>query len=240
MSDYSIVINAGSIVLLPPELERQQRLDVLESVLFAQMVAAKKYPGFQQAILRYDAYREVLKNGWLQRAAAWKEFTPAAASFNVPAWLCAQLSEHVEQAAIDKVTRALKDVAQLSCTLPGIKLLCETACQQGTPASPSVGAETVYKVCMQIIFVQPGPTLSSVYVAFETTEHITANPLAQVFASDRVVGNIRLRYFKANLSAALYEPVRLAITRKLGDKASTNIIDISHIAQGDGEGAVCS
>ncbi len=64
---YSVFINAGVVLVLPRDMTGQEKSDVLDSVLFAQLVANKKYPAYAQTQIWYDEYRDVLKNGWLQR-----------------------------------------------------------------------------------------------------------------------------------------------------------------------------
>lgn len=225
---YSVFINAGAVVLLPLGMKEQERLDVLESVLFAQLVANKKYPDFSQTGEWYNAYREVLKNGWLQKAVMWDSFTLNAASkCNMVDWLGNRLGKYVDQTVATEVIRVLNRVAQLPCTLPAIELLREHVQRHKVPEPSETTVETGCKVSLQVILAQHGPVLSSVYVEFETSEPVISNPLGQLFATDNVLGNIQLRCFQANLSNALYEPLRDAIIKKLGDKAAKNILDVS-------------
>ena len=54
-NQYSVFIDAGAVVLLSSTLLAQERQDVLNSVLFAQLVANKKYPEFARACLLYTS-----------------------------------------------------------------------------------------------------------------------------------------------------------------------------------------
>lgn len=228
---YSVFINAGAVILLPTDMREQERRDVLNSVLFAQLVANKKYPALSQPGEWYGAYREVLQNGWLQKAVTWDRFTlNAPAKCNMVAWVGKQLEAHVDRAVVAEVTRLLNCIAQLSCTLPAIDLLREHV--QG-PRQP----EPAYRVRLQVILAQPGPVLNSVCVEFETGQ-VISNPLGSLFSADQVLGNIQLRCFQANLSDALYAPLREAIVKKLGDKAAENIFDISAVVEQQVSGAV--
>lgn len=228
MKDHcSVFIDAGAVVLLPTDLTGQDRLDVLNSVLFAQLVASKKYPALARSSDWYSAYREVLNNGWMQKAVSWDNFTLAASSkTHLMGCVEERLGEYVERTLITQVTDVLKRVAQLSSTLPAIELLREHAHRPKSPDSSEVPHKAPDRIRLQVILAQPGPVLSSVCLEFEP-EHVTPNPLGQLFSTHPVVGNIQLRCFKASLSQALYAPFRDAIVHKLGDKAARNIIDIS-------------
>lgn len=225
---YSVFINAGAVVLLPVSMVEQERLDVLNSVLLAQLVANRKYPAFSHTGEWYDAYREVLKDGWLQKAVAWGGFTlDAGSKCNMVDWVGSRLGEFVDRTIVTEVTGVLNRVAQLPCTLPAIELLRKHVQRQKDPGPSETTVETGCKISLQVILAQQGPVLSRVYVEVETTEQVISNPLGQFFSSDTVLGNIQLRCFQANLSNALYEPLRDAIVKKLGDKAAKNILGVS-------------
>ncbi|MGX9569704.1 MULTISPECIES: hypothetical protein [Pseudomonas] len=236
---YSVFINAGAVVLLANDMLEQERRDVLSSVLFAQLVANKKYPALSQPGEWYGAYREVLQNGWLQRAVAWDRFTlNASEKCNIIAWVEKQLEAHVDRTIVTDVTRLLNRVAQLSCTLPAIDLLREHVQGPRQPEPAKTTVERGYRVRLQVILAQPGPVLNSVCVDFEAGQ-VTSNPLGALFSTDQVLGNIQLRCFQANLSDALYAPLRDAIVKKLGGKATENIFDISDAVEHQVSRAVC-
>lgn len=232
MSDHcSVFINAGAVVLLSADMLEQEKCDVMNSVLFAQLVADKKYPALTSLGEWYGAYREVLQTGWLQKAVAWDNFTlDASSTCTMMTWVEKRLGTYVDQTKVTEFTRLLNRVAQLPCTLPAIERLCKRV--QGT-RSP----EPACRVRLQVILAQRGPVLNSVCVEFETG-HITTNPLGSLFSTGPVPGDIQLRCFQANLSDALYAPVRDAIIKKLGDKAAKNIIDISDAVEPEVTGAV--
>lgn len=231
MSDHcSVFINAGAVVLLPTDMLEQEKCDVLNSVLFAQLVASKKYPTLSPPGDWYGAYREVLQNGWLQKAVTWDKFTLGSpVKYNMMAWVEKRLGAYVDPSKVTELTRLLRRVAQLPCTLPALELLREhvqrpSLPETAKPAKPT--DETGCRVRLHIILAQRGPVLNSVCVEFENG-HVIANPLELLFSTDPVLGIIQLRCFQANLSDALYAPIRDAVIKKLGDKAAKNIFDIS-------------
>lgn len=225
---YSVFINAGAVVIVSPDMAGQEKSDVLDSVLFAQLVANKKYPAYTQAQIWYDEYRDVLKNGWLQKTAAWDNFTlDEQSNFNAAHWLGRRLGEYVDPTVADEVTRLLNRVAQLPGTLPDIEQLREQTCKRKEPVPPSETDEAVGRVCLQVILARRAPLLSSISLSYETTQRAISNPLGQCLSVANVVGNLQSRCFQANLSKELYAPLRGAIVRKLGDKPTKHVFDIS-------------
>jgi hypothetical protein len=224
---YSVFINAGAVVIVSPDMTGQEKRDVLDSVLFAQLVASKKYPAYAQAQKRYDEYRDVLKNGWLQKTAAWDNFTlDEQSNFNAAHWLGRRLGESVDHTMADEVTRLLNRVAQLRGTLPAIEQLRDQTCKR-KESVPSEIDGAIGRVCLQVILARRGPLLSSVALSYETRQPVISNPLGQCLSVANVVGNLQSRCFQANLSKELYDPLRGAIVQKLGDKPTKHVFDIS-------------
>lgn len=225
---YSVFINAGVVVVLSPDMAGQEKSDVLDSVLFAQLVADKKFPAYAQVQKWYDEYRDVLKIGWLQKATAWDNFAlDEQANFNAAHWLGRRLGEYVDRTAADEVTRVLSHVAQLPGTLPAIEQLREQACKRKDPVPSPETDEAVGRVCLQVVLAGQGPLLSSVSLSYETAQPAISNPLGQCLSVAHVVGNLQSRCFQANLSKELYDPLRSAIVHKLGDKPTKHVFDIS-------------
>ncbi|MBC3385957.1 hypothetical protein [Pseudomonas sp. SWRI179] len=229
---YSVFVNAGAVILMPQDMLEQERLDVLNSVLFAQLVADKRNPNFSQMQAWYETYREVLSSAWLQREVAWKSLAVGDAStFKLTDWVGAPLAGHLDSATRDDVCRVLNRVAQLPVTSPAIDVLREHVRKFKDGPSSGAAVEAACKVSLQVILAQHGPVLNSFYVEFNTTEQVVSNPLGQSFATDNILGNIQLKYFQVNLSDALYGPLREAIIKKLGDKTVKNIFDVSDANQ---------
>ncbi|WLH01920.1 hypothetical protein [Pseudomonas beijingensis] len=229
---YSVFINAGVVLVLPRDMTGQEKSDVLDSVLFAQLVANKKYPAYAQTQIWYDEYRDVLKNGWLQKAVAWNNFTlDEQSSVTAAHWLGHRLGEYVDRTVADEVTRLLNRVAQLPDTLPAIEQLRDQTCKRKevVPSSEAVG-----RVCLQVILAGQGPLLSSVSLSYETTQSAISNPLGQCLSVANVVGNLQSRCFQVNLSKELYDPLRGAIVQKLGDKPTKHVFDISGNVEREG------
>ncbi len=65
--------------------------------------------------------------------------------------------------------------------------------------------------------------MNSLLVEFKTAAQVSGRPLDCFLSSDKVLGDVRLRWFEANLSNVLYASLRDAIVKKLGDRAAENI-----------------
>lgn len=227
---YSAFINAGAVVLLSPDMTEQERQDVLHSTLFAQLVADKKYPHPDNADKWYESYQGVLKDNWLQKVTAWQNFTIAEnSSFTVADWVRSQWEQSVPQDLSVPAMRALDSVARLSGDSAAIELLRKNVLKVNEGDS----LETISgcKVRLLVVLAQRGPTLNSVYLEFESAGDIAANPLRQLFSSDNVKSDVVLKRWQADLSNALYRPVRERIIKKLGDKAAQNILAVSACAR---------
>ncbi|HJR29870.1 MAG TPA: hypothetical protein VJ889_14260 [Pseudomonas sp.] len=231
---YSVFINAGAVVLLSSTLLEQEKHDVLNSVLFAQLVANKKFPTSVPAGKWYETYLGVLKDTWLQRAVAWESFALGSESkCTMVDWVEQRLEEPLGHTMAARVECVLNNIAQLPCTHPAIELLREQTFRPKN-VDASEATEAVYSnVRLEIIVVQQGPLMNSLLVEFETTAQILTHLFGHIFSCDDVVGNIKLRWFQASLSNALYAPVRDAVVTKLADKAAKNILDISDTQRGE-------
>jgi hypothetical protein len=229
---YSAFVSAGAVVLLSPDMTVQERQDVLNSTLFAQLVADKKYPGSRNANGWYERYQEVLKDSWLQRTAAWHDWSlKADSNLTVADWVNNQLAQSVPQTVLSPAVQTLNIVAELPDAHPAIELLQKHVLKNSEehPSKSTFGCQ----VSVLVILAQRGPTLNSVYLAFESAASVASNPLKQVLSLDNVKGNIVLKRLQAELSDALYRPVRERIVKKMGDKASQNILEVLEPAKNE-------
>ncbi|MFJ7284123.1 hypothetical protein [Pseudomonas sp. NPDC099000] len=221
---YSVFINAGAVVLLSSALLEQERQDVLNSVLFAQLVANKKYPGFARADGWHETYLGVLKDSWLQRSVAWDSFAVDDASKRAMVDWVETRFEAPSARTMAHVMRAFDDIAHLPGTHPAIERLREQTLRpendrgEDSPASSNVR--------LQIIVARQGVLMDSFFVEFKTAGQGANYPLDYLFSADEVQGNIDLRWFHANLSPVLYDSIREAVVRKPGDKAANNIFAV--------------
>ncbi|MBO1539302.1 hypothetical protein [Pseudomonas sp. OA65] len=235
---YSVLVNAGIVVVLSQDMAEQETRDVLQSLLFAQLVANKKYPGYALAPKWYDEYREVLKNAWLQKTVTWNNFSVDGTCYlNAAHWLGRCLGESVDRTTTDNVTVLLNRVAKLPGTLPAMEQLRGHTYKRRDSALPHVNDESTGRVNLQVVLAQPGPLLSSAYLSYETSQTDLSNPLEQCLSVANVVGNVQSRCFQAGLSNELYEPLRGAIVQKLGDRPAEHIFDISSSVEFDPSGA---
>lgn len=227
---YSASVSAGAVVLFPEGMPGQQREDVLYSVLLAQLVANKRFLNVADSSGWHDTYLEVLKDSWLSTWDEWDSFSPEKHSqFTILEWVHNALKKCLSDQLVSDAACAVTNVAQLPGTVPAIQLLCEHTQASIVSETKSPSDAPVYRLRLLIIVTQAGPLLNSVYVEFKTTQPIELNPLAQVFCSDKLVGNVASNIFQANLSAELHASRRGPIIKKLGDHARKKIAAVTHL-----------
>ncbi|MDR6916920.1 hypothetical protein J2X66_003794 [Pseudomonas sp. 3296] len=224
---YSVFINAGAVVMLSRDLAEQEQQDVLHSVLLAQLVATRKYPEFTLGDGWYDTCHGVLKDSWLQRAVAWDSFGLDDTSKRAMVeWVESQLDDPSDSMTVARGVCVFNDIARLPCDHPAIELLRGQMLRQRTTELADGSVDAVCDVRLQIIVVRQGAVMNSLFVEFTTTALASTHPLDCLFRPENVLGNIRLRWFQANLSPVLYASLREAIVKKLGGKAAENILRI--------------
>jgi len=225
---YSVFVNAGAVVLLSYSLSEQEKQDVLNSVLFAQLVANKKYPEFVLGDGWYETCLGVLKDGWLQQAVAWNSFgIDEPSKCAMVEWVGSQLEHSPDRTTVARVVDVFNDIARLPGNHPLIELLCEQTHRQKTIEVSEGTADAVCDVRLQLIVVRQGAVMSSLFVEFRTATQAISHPLDYLFTFENVLGRINLRWFEANLSSVLYVSLRDAIIKKLSDRAVKNILGFS-------------
>lgn len=232
---YSASVSAGAVVLFPEGIPGQQQEDVLYSVLLAQLVANKRFSKVADPSGWHDTYLEVLKDSWLRARDEWDSFSPEKHSqFTILEWVRNALKKCLPDQLVSEAACAVTNVAQLPGTVPAIQLLREHIQVSIVSEMENPSDAPVYRLRLLIIVTQTGPSLNSVYVEFKITQPIELNPLAQVFCSDKLVGNVTLNIFQAYLSAELHESRRGPIIKKLGDHTRKKIAAVTHLDE-DGQ-----
>ena len=236
-----LCVSAGAVVSISSGMSESQRDDVVNSVLFAQRVASKKFPGADSSEAWYDLYLEVLRSGWLKTDAAWNSSPPEPhAYWTITQAITLELDKMTSEQTIIRIQRALSVIGQQDDCAPVIQLLRRYIQVPSGEASITSDEESA-KVRLLVILADQGPSLTSVVVEFDSAQPILPNPLNQAFASQQVKGDIGLKVYCAELSYVLYDPARDRIISKLGDKVTTEIarlsplIDVDHSGECSGD-----
>lgn len=212
--DKDAFICLGSTVTAEPgKLTEQNKADVLNSELLAQLAASKKYNRDTQSIEWYNAYRDVLENiGWVIQAYNFKGHTMSKDSFTVDAVVFEVLKGVVTEEVlglIEATFTALKDLGQGS---DKVKLF------ENSSSGTNNGNFQVYPC-----YADPTYGVGLTFSGYElkTTETITH---FLWFEFRRASTTIRAAAESVVLNEQVYAQVRDAVLKKLG-KSANDFVD---------------
>jgi len=212
-TQYSAYANAGALVLLPSGMSVQEQQDVQHSVLFAQLAATRKWLQSSQ-VEWYSIWQQVLKDSWLQRKVAWDTFTPPVeTTASTMDWMTLLLKKSLDDVDAREWLPVLQDIAGLPAADPLIGFLRERI--QQTVLAPEDQAGSVDLLRFLVVVAQPGPRLNAVYITLNSSEGGAVNPFSRVFTSADVQGVVEQKFFQADMSAVLQEPIRSVLEKRL-------------------------
>jgi hypothetical protein len=210
-TQYLAYANAGALVLLPSGMSAQEQQDVQHSVLFAQLAATRKCLQSGQ-VEWYSIWQQVLKDSWLQRKVAWDTFAPPVdATASAMDWITLLLEKSLDDVDTREWLPLLQDIAGLPATDPLIGLLRERI--QQPVAEGKAGPVDLLRFL--VVVAQPGPRLNAVYITLKSSEGSAANPFSRGFTSADVQGVVEQKFFQADMSAVLQEPIRRVLEKRL-------------------------
>ena len=206
--------NAGSLVSFVGGLLQQNKEDVLNSTLLAQLAATKKYDRYKQTKDWYDFYINVLANvGWVVPAFAFRGFTPTGSSFKMNDAVLQILSAIATGSELAILTATMKALEENKDNQDAVVLFDSQSFPETSgnfqilPVSEDRGDIVMALSAMQ----------------FTANKHVT-NFLWWKWTTTEV--NIFQSAQKAVLNNIIYSKVRQEVINKLGDKAKTFIKDI--------------
>lgn len=204
-------VDDGALTSFVAGLAAQQKRDVLNSTLLAQLAANKAYDREKQTTEWYKKYREVLETvGWVLQEFDFTIFQTSGASFDVQEVVLKLLAAIATQDDIAVVTETLDAMKALSDE-DGRVVLFNTASHSFHKGNFQVGAaaESDGVVVMKIGAFH-----------FGTTE--TVNRLLWLRFSSNV-SNMYQGSQTMNLNEQVYAQVRQAVIDKLGANAETYV-----------------
>jgi hypothetical protein len=194
--------------------------DVLDSLLFAQLVADSKAEKFEAPDIWFQNYRNELRAlKWTETASRREAFEPEDTSSIV-------LSELIKDKLLSElpVTQAREISEMLDCifalpeTAPASLLFNEHAFKRGGKVK---GESTI---AFEVSILEKTSTLSSLFIAFKTTNVVDSNPFSQRFAGCRVVGEVVTRFSRRHWGRTGYQSRRDAVRGYLDDKRTGKIL----------------
>jgi hypothetical protein len=209
----AFVCLGSTLTAEPGKLTEENKADVLNSELLAQLAASKKYDRQTQAMLWYGAYREVLENiGWVIQTYGFKTFTMGKASFTADEVVLAVLKSVVT----DEV------LGLLAATFQALKGLGQDSDQVKMFDSSSSGSNNGNFQAYPC-YVDPTYGVGLTFSGYQltTTESITRF-LWFTFKSSTTT--ISAAAETVALNEQVYALVRAAVLKKLG-KAANDFVD---------------
>jgi hypothetical protein len=207
-------LNAKSLVSFVSEVSGQQREDVLNSVLLAQLAANKQFPEDTQLIDWYKSFSKALNNlGWTLEGKEFSTFKSATDIFEV------------ENAIVDILTTAFGGTFKtiITKTLASIKGLSDN---NGKITAFEKNTHSLSKGAFQLGLVQvENGTVSLQLGMFVLT---SSNEIKKILFFKSSKDKTRLDYCsqKGTLNEDVYSTVREPIVTKLGKKVTDFISEV--------------
>lgn len=211
----SASVVAGSLVSFVEGLTDQNKADVKNSTLLAQLAANKQYDRYQDAVGWYKFYVNVLENvGWNIPAFAFQSYQPQGTTFTMDAvvlQILAAIASQDELAIVEATMDALKATADDSNQMTIF---------DASSSKNNVGNFQVFPVSQtpenDLVMALTGLQFNS------TTQH--ARFLWWSWSTTEV--SLQRGASRMELNRSVYSQVRQQIIDKLGSNATTFIADL--------------
>ena len=212
--DAAAYVNLGSLVAFTAGLEKQQKQDVLNSTLIAQLGANKLFNRETQTEQWYGKYHEILENvGWVINSFDFTKYSVSGSSFKVQQVVAEMLAAIASENALLITKSAMEAVKSLSADSKGFSIWDTHTHDSGAgnfqiaPCSNSDG-----NVVMAIsAFHFTAQTVDYSFLWFDYSSSTTT-----VYKGGEAVV----------LNEEIYALVRAAIIKKLGDHAVNYIANL--------------
>lgn len=200
-------VDAGSLTSFTSELQGQQKEDVLNSTLLAQLAANKRYNRFDDTENWYKFYTDVMGQiGWVMQSLAFNQYKSSQASFKISdvvlQLLSALIGDEPELLAVVKET-----LDSLASSADGLTLFssCSCSAKQGNFQILPCTVDKSNQVSVGFIgFYFTASQVAKNYFFFSyANQDISLFKSAQVFT----------------LNESIYSQVREEVKKKLGNKA---------------------
>ena len=208
-------VDSGSVVAFVSGVTGQNREDVLNSTLLAQMAADKKFSRETQVMDWYAFYQEVLgKVGWVTQGFNWEQYTSQKTSFTMDeAVLEIAAAALTGQEEIAVVTAALEAMKSLKGGDSRLKIFDHSA------SSDKAGNFQI-SVCTETNGAVAMKTMAFYYDA----EQQSTTVLFFNFSSASTTLNQAVN--AQTLDSQIYAQVRQAVITKLGDNAKNFVLNL--------------
>lgn len=228
-SDCSVLIVGAAILLVPDPENLGDYDDVINSVLFAQLVANKQIER-DSSVDWYDTYTQVLDNFWPRFLKTREDEYPRSDREESVATLSVTAMANME-AGLGRLTAvAMSRLVNVPESSPAINLLSRQMHKSGDSLAerPSGAGSDVH---MLVIVAKTPDSLSSVYISFQHPPGLKPHPLAPFSRETDLPGVITLRCAQAKLSEGLYRLAREGVAMKIKDRIAANVIVVTEAVE---------
>jgi hypothetical protein len=219
--EYSILIVGAAILVVPATQDQTAYDDLVNSLLFAQLVANKQMEK-DQSTPWYDCYMQFLDDFWprdIKGREDWRIDADSHESF--VDWIVPTISK-ASPAAGQDIDRVLTRLVNVPATHPAINLL-RTHMKKVSGAQVMPVPAPAENVHLLVLMAQSPTTFASVFVELKTHQALSLNPLAQLYSVEDIQGPVTLRYARANLSQVSYGFVRDEVALKVKERIAENV-----------------
>ncbi|WP_435034588.1 hypothetical protein [Pseudomonas neuropathica] len=220
-SDCSVLIVGGAILLVPGSVKPGDYDDVINSILFAQLVADKQVAK-DSSVDWYDAYSQVLDNFWLRFVKTREDNHLGPESAVSAATLIVAAMAKMEDDLGRLTAEAISRLAKAPESHPAIDVLRRHMYKAGD-ASVERTTEAAEGAHVLVIVARTPDLLSSVYIRIQTRQALDRHSLATLGRGADLRGVITLRCAQANLSEDLYRLAREGVALKVKDRIAANV-----------------
>jgi hypothetical protein len=239
MSD--VIVNAGCMLFFTPDVSGKLEKDVLDSTLFAQLTASKKYSRFGATKQWQERQLAAMTQfGWVMNTVErFNQPAPCKGDATIWAWLNEVLprfmpAEAMAQGQASVCARYEAGPAQRGFELfaqqvsaPAQSLITETA---SLPAKPDL--HTLTPVVMQFGFVDATAALYLVTLSFTRRDPLTPGFLFEPMSDTDVRGNIETSFHALRLQDVVYAQYRDTLDAKLCDPRGSLVASLVEVNSG--------
>lgn len=207
-------VDAGQVIAFSPDVTASDHAAVLNSCLLAQLAASKKYDREKKPIEWYGHYSTVLSYcGWVLNGFRFDEYKASSASFGIDTFMLNLLAGLATGSMLSTVTAAINFLKSLSTSDPRSALFSHNS-HSGKDGNFQIGA----------CFRNSGLLTMGLGCSYFSASQAADNFFFLHFESS----NSQIYFSTQNITLDLdvYDSVRTAIVKKLGDRAKTFIEDL--------------
>lgn len=196
--DYWLWMSGGTLLLVAAQVPLDQRQAVLDSLLYAQLVANKAQGSrFAQYSPWYGRYRRGLsERGWIMTQLFRERRCTDAASVLAPVQPLGLWLQTRHEAAASLIERGLNTLAGNEGALQNLRRYTFEGDESGT------------RITLEIGLVHPGPVITLCSVGLQTDEPLAQVAIERPLPARSIQGEVAVNGLSAQLDSELFEPRR--------------------------------